>query len=506
MRIHALLLARDEAHNLNGCIDSLRGAVDAVTVFDTGSHDRTAHVAREQGAECVALPWGDDFAAARNAALSHLRAEWALVIDADERLDAPACARIRAAAGGAATDVLAFHLELRTYTADVEVPAHVGLGFEAAERWGASGFVAQPEPRLLRLGCGLLYQGRVCERVCTADGTPLPIAAPTVGVLHHRRELESVSRRESRVALRLRLALQEVVDAPAAETCARLGVLLNQQRLWEAGLVYLRAAAARGARGAALDLQLGVAQLQLGLHEGAIASLRQALEEMPDHPELALWLATALLASDRSAVIDAAGELLERVLEQEPERELALVQRAVWHRRRGEIGEARAYLEALLERNPTHALGVKELGTVALVQGRLGEAERHLQRALELRPEDAEVWNNLGCCRDRLGLWSAALAAFDRAVRLAPSDPRPLRNRCIAHAACGKLGAMCHDAERALAASDDAVSLLHGLREACLDAGWLPALRRLENWAEAAGWLRAEERIVARGETLQRRA
>lgn len=506
MRIHALLLARDEAHNLSACIESLQGVADAVTVFDTGSRDHTPERARERGATCVAIPWGDDFAAARNAALAHLQAEWALVIDADERLDAHAAARVRAAATSAAADALAFHLELRTYTSDIEMPAHVGIGLEGAECWGATGFVAQPEPRLLRLGRGLLYQGRVCERVCTADGAPLPVAVRTLGVLHHRRELESVSRRESRAGLRLRLALREVVDTPTAESCARLGVLLNQQRLWEAGLVYLRAASARGAEGAALHLQVGVAQLHLGLHEGAITSLRQAREEMPDHPELAVWLATALIGSERSAALDEAGDLLERVLDQEPERELALVQRAVWHRRRDEIEEARAYLEALLERNPVHALGVKELGTVALVQGKFGEAERHLQRALQLRPEDADVWNNLGCCRERLGLWSAALAAFDRAVQLAPADARPLRNRCIAHAACGKLAAMCRDAEQVLSASEDAVSLLLGLREACLDAGWLPALRHLENWAEASGWLRAEERIVARGETLRRRA
>ena len=85
-----MLLARDEAHNLADCVHSLQRVADRVTVFDTGSTDHTAEVARELGCAWEPLTWSDDFAKARNEALRRMDGDWALVIDADERLDSEA--------------------------------------------------------------------------------------------------------------------------------------------------------------------------------------------------------------------------------------------------------------------------------------------------------------------------------------------------------------------------------------------------------------------------------
>ena len=62
---------------------------------------------------------------------------------------------------------------------------------------------------------------------------------------------------------------------------------------------------------------------------------------------------------------------------------------------------------------------------------------------------------------------------------------------------------MCRDAHHALLASEDPTATLVRLRETCLEAGWLPALRRLEGWAVAENWLRAEECIVPRDSTTE---
>ncbi|UCE03955.1 MAG: tetratricopeptide repeat protein [Candidatus Latescibacterota bacterium] len=496
MRTEALLLVRDEAHNLADCIHSLNSCVDRVTVFDCGSLDHTADVARELGARWVPQAWHENFATLRNQALESLDADWVLVIDADERLDVAARQAVRSAVASAGEHDTMFYLEVRTYTDDIESLGYVGLARGESQRRGAAGFVPRLEPRLLRLRRGLHYRGRVCERLHFANGEPVPLRAATLGILHHLRELEPIAAKKRHNDMRLRLALKAVLEEEEPEACGRLGVLLNQERRWSAALPYLHAAEERGGGNAALSLQMGVAQLALGLVEGAIASLRRAWSEIPDHPELATHLARALIRSARPQALDEAGELLERALEQDPELEQAVVQRAVLHRHRGEFDEARAYLHAILERNTMHALALKELGTVELLQDHLGEAEQHLRQAARMRPEDPEVWNNLGCALERRGLWREALSAFDRAVQLAPASERYLRNRCLAHAACGRLKGMCRDADQALLASDAPVALLDGLRESCLDAGWLPALRRLENWAVQARWLREEERIV----------
>ena len=498
MRVHALLLARDESHNLADCVHSLHGAVDDVTVFDTGSTDDTADLARGLGVRWQPLLWRDDFAVARNEALARLEGDWALVIDADERLDPEARARIRRAVRESTLDDLVFHLELRTYTDEVDSLGYLGLSAAAAYRCGAAGFVPQPQPRLLRLGRGLHYRGRVCEQVILDAGALLPLVAPTLGVVHHLSEMQAAARREERRSQRLGLALRAGLSGedPAAWGC--LGVLLNQQRMWKAALPYLRAAEQSTGHSPALDLQVGVALLHLGLVDGAIESLRRAWNALPEHPELAGWLARALIRCGRAAALEEAERLLECAIERAPEIEHVVVQRAVLHRRSREFGESRALLQTVLERNPLHFLALRELGSVALLQGRLAEAEDHLRQATRLRPDDADTWNNLGCTLERRALWREALSAFGRAVELEPSSAAYLRNRCVAHAACSRWTAMCRDAQHALLASEDPVATLLRLRETCLDAGWLTALRKLERWAVEAHWLRAGDCIVPR--------
>ncbi len=80
------IIARDEEANLGACLRSAKSAVDQIVVVDTGSRDRTADIAREFGALVVTHEWNDDFSAARNAALPEVRADYVLVLDADERL------------------------------------------------------------------------------------------------------------------------------------------------------------------------------------------------------------------------------------------------------------------------------------------------------------------------------------------------------------------------------------------------------------------------------------
>lgn len=84
--LSAVLIVRDEARFLGGCLESLHGVVDEVVVVDTGSVDATVEIARRHGAKVVHHPWRDDFAEARNVSLDAASGAWILYIDADERL------------------------------------------------------------------------------------------------------------------------------------------------------------------------------------------------------------------------------------------------------------------------------------------------------------------------------------------------------------------------------------------------------------------------------------
>ncbi len=84
--LSAALIVKDEEQYLEGCLRSIAGLVDECVVVDTGSLDRSPEIARDMGARLYEYPWTGDFAEARNEALGHVRGDWVLYIDADERV------------------------------------------------------------------------------------------------------------------------------------------------------------------------------------------------------------------------------------------------------------------------------------------------------------------------------------------------------------------------------------------------------------------------------------
>jgi hypothetical protein len=97
VRLTAIILTYNEAAHIADCIESLRFA-HAVMVFDSFSTDDTVTLARAAGAQVMQHAF-QNYAAQRNAALDALgdSADWALFIDADERVSPALAAEIRAA-------------------------------------------------------------------------------------------------------------------------------------------------------------------------------------------------------------------------------------------------------------------------------------------------------------------------------------------------------------------------------------------------------------------------
>jgi glycosyltransferase involved in cell wall biosynthesis len=84
VKVALVMIVRNEAHCIGRCLESVRPYVDQMIVVDTGSTDATVQIAQEMGAAVHHVVWGDDFSAARNAALDLSAADWNLVLDADE--------------------------------------------------------------------------------------------------------------------------------------------------------------------------------------------------------------------------------------------------------------------------------------------------------------------------------------------------------------------------------------------------------------------------------------
>jgi hypothetical protein len=92
------LIVKNEAHVLARCLASAKPLVDAWLIVDTGSTDATREVAREamrdRPGEVVDRPWRG-FGASRTESfeLARSRADYVLVIDADDTFEYPAGAR-----------------------------------------------------------------------------------------------------------------------------------------------------------------------------------------------------------------------------------------------------------------------------------------------------------------------------------------------------------------------------------------------------------------------------
>ena len=79
-------IVKNEEEIIQKCLESVQGFVDEIVIVDTGSTDRTVEIAQEHGARVEHFEWINDFSAARNFALSKVKTDYALVLDADEVL------------------------------------------------------------------------------------------------------------------------------------------------------------------------------------------------------------------------------------------------------------------------------------------------------------------------------------------------------------------------------------------------------------------------------------
>jgi len=212
-RLAAVLIVRDEAARLPGCLASLVGVVDEVVVHDTGSVDGTVQLARAAGAVVHEGYWDDDFARARNVGLELTSAPWVLVLDADERVGADP-----------APDLAALHDLLATTTADVLT---VAVRNVCPEELGGS--YRHPGPRLLRRD-GVRYTGRVHEQPVPVSGRA-PVGCPAgILTLDHLgyADVEEVRAKARRNAALAQAELSRLDAAPAGQALAR--VLLDLGR------------------------------------------------------------------------------------------------------------------------------------------------------------------------------------------------------------------------------------------------------------------------------------
>lgn len=84
-------IVKNEAETLPTMLRSVKDWVDEIVIVDTGSTEATVDIAKNFGAQVEHFEWCDNFAAARNHALSFVRTPWTLWADADDLILNPEC-------------------------------------------------------------------------------------------------------------------------------------------------------------------------------------------------------------------------------------------------------------------------------------------------------------------------------------------------------------------------------------------------------------------------------
>lgn len=147
VKISVCYIVKNEEKNLPVSLSSIQEAADEIVVIDTGSADNTKSVARNYGAEIYDYKWQEDFAAARNFALTKLNGDWVVFLDADEYFSEETAKNLRTVIEVQALDVNLLLVQRQ----DVDESGKVMLSLYV--------------PRIFRLRPELRYVGAIHEEL-----------------------------------------------------------------------------------------------------------------------------------------------------------------------------------------------------------------------------------------------------------------------------------------------------------------------------------------------------
>lgn len=85
MQISAVIITLNEEHNIDRCLQSLKGVADEIFVLDSFSSDGTENICRRHGATFLQKEW-QGYSKTKNFANSQARYDFILSLDADEEL------------------------------------------------------------------------------------------------------------------------------------------------------------------------------------------------------------------------------------------------------------------------------------------------------------------------------------------------------------------------------------------------------------------------------------
>lgn len=165
LSIGIAIIVKNAEDTIAHAIRSAAGYARQIVVVDTGSTDRTPQICTLLGAEVHFFKWSDNFSEARNYALSLMRTEWILQLDADEELTGFSPEDIQQALTNPAIGGL-----------QVELQNILAGGIESVHHY----------TRIFRRHPQIRYEGAIHEQIAgSIRALGLEIVESPVTILHH---------------------------------------------------------------------------------------------------------------------------------------------------------------------------------------------------------------------------------------------------------------------------------------------------------------------------------
>lgn len=356
------MIAKDEAHCIADCLNSVRQIVSEIVLVDTGSTDQTVQIATKLGAKVFHLPWEDDFAKARNFSLRFASGDWILVLDADERISPrdlgmfPELMKDRK---------ICWEFLQRHYSEDMRISDYQPCKGEDPEmEQGYPGYFESGLVRLFPNRLGIEYRGRVHELAehSINEKKELKILRTKVRI-HHYGHTRAAKELKKKGKLYTPLGEKKVREQPSDwKGFFELGVEHNNNGQLQASELALVRSLQLNPLYLDTWVNLGYVQCELKKYDEAIASLRRALELQPSSEEALLNMGVVYLRIDRWREAE---ELFRQAVKIKPDYVNALNNLATVLFRQNRVSEAALILRRILDFVPNHPDTVKKLELLA---------------------------------------------------------------------------------------------------------------------------------------------
>lgn len=473
-KISLVMIVKNEEQFLEGCLESVRDWVDEIVIVDTGSTDRTLEIAQKFGAKLSRFEWCDDFSAARNHSLDQAAGEWALWLDADERLTAESGRAMRELITHAPASIGGYMVSIKNFLRKDEL---------ADVSWHRA-------CRLFRNHPDIRFTGRIHEQNARSiEQAGYQLSSSQLCIEHYGYIGEVMIERDKHARF-LRMLTREVEENPDStfrsfhqfnlgnayytmqdyENAVRwfaeadrdpdigqeyVAVLYTE---WASALYFLGRqeealrvcdrAESLGIYHPGLEFARGHAKLQMKRLEEAEAHFLQALEQgqsadgsfVGDQGAFTYkaYYGLALVSLERERYSHTI-HYCQKALEIHPGCIEAIYLQAKVFRRTGVPAEARQRLETLLNHAPTEPAFVEEMALTLYDLADYATALDYLRRASQNSPASLELLTRLGECCERLALWEDAVGIYRNLSALMPQSAEVRVNLGRVHAARGEV-------------------------------------------------------------------